>query len=172
MEPATTWLGVRQTDPYTNEEHNIYSREKKGKHTEKLILPERTWFDGKDAVLKMEESRESSDNIRAKLLSVTVNCSVQILLFSKNLNIKIYKIIILVDVLYGCEAWSITLREERRLWVFKNRILMQILGPMRDENRGLKRPHNKELFSLYRPPNIIRVIKSRRLRLAGHVAKK
>jgi hypothetical protein len=84
------------------------------------------------------------------------------ILLSKNVNI----------VLCGCETWSLTLREECRLRVFKNRMLRSVFGPQRDEVteewRGL---HNKELYALYSSPNIIRVIKSRRLRWAGHVAR-
>ena len=74
-------------------------------------------------------------------------------------------------VLYGCEAWSLTLREGCRLRVFENRILRRIFGPERDENGEWRRLHNEELHSLYRSPNIVRVIKSRRLRWAGHVAR-
>jgi hypothetical protein len=87
---------------------------------------------------------------------------------SKNVKIKIYRPIILPVVLYGCESWSLTLREECRLRVFENRVLRRIFGPKRDEVKGeWRRLHNKELYS---SPNIIRVIKSRRLRWAGHVA--
>ena len=63
------------------------------------------------------------------------------------------------------------LREEFRLRVFENRILRRIFGPKRDENGEWRRFHNEELHSLYRSPNIVRVIKSRRLRWAGHVAR-
>ena len=74
-------------------------------------------------------------------------------------------------VLYGCETWSLTLREECRLRVFENRILRRIFGPKRDENGEWRRIHNEELHRLYRSPNIVRVIKSIRLRWAGHVAR-
>ena len=87
------------------------------------------------------------------------------------MKIKIYKTIILPVVLYGYEAWSLTLREERRLRVLENRIPRRIFGLKRDENGKWRRLHNEELHSLYRSPNIVRVIKSRRMRWAGHVAK-
>ena len=84
---------------------------------------------------------------------------------------KIYKTIILPVVLYGCETWSLTLRKEWWLRVIGNRNLRRIFGPKRDENGEWKRFHNEELHSLYRSPNIVRVIKSRRLRWAGHVVR-
>jgi hypothetical protein len=87
------------------------------------------------------------------------------------LKIKIYKTIILPVVLYGFEAWSLALREECRLRVFKNRILRRIFGLKRDESGEWRRLHNEELHSLYRSPNIVRVIKYRRLRWAGLVAR-
>jgi hypothetical protein len=93
-------------------------------------------------------------------------------LLSKNTKIKIYRTIILPVVLYGCETWSLTPREEHRLRVFENRVLRRIFGPKRDEVTGeWRRLHNEELNGLYSSPNIIRVIKSRRMRWAEHVAR-
>jgi len=75
-------------------------------------------------------------------------------------------------VLYGCETWSLTLREERSLRVFENRVLRRIFGTKRGEVTGKWRKlHNEELNNLYSSPNIVRVIKSRRIRWAGHVAR-
>jgi hypothetical protein len=90
----------------------------------------------------------------------------------KNVKIKIYRTIILPDVLYGCETWSLTLMEECRLRVFENRVLRRIFGPKRDEVTGeWRRLHKRELYTLYSSPHIIWLIKSRRLRWTGHVAR-
>jgi hypothetical protein len=83
--------------------------------------------------------------------------------------IKIYKTIILPVVFYGCEAWSLTLREEHRLRVFEHRVLRRIFGPKRDEvTGGWRKLHNEELHDLYSSPSIVRVIKARRMRCGAH----
>jgi len=93
-------------------------------------------------------------------------------LLSKNLKIKIYRNIILPVVLYGCETWSLTLREERKLRVFENMVLRRIFGPRRDEvTVEWRRLHNEELNDLYSSPNIVRVITWRKMGWAGHVAR-
>jgi hypothetical protein len=93
-------------------------------------------------------------------------------LLSKNTKINIYRTIILPVVLYGCETWSLTLREEHRLRVFENGVLRRIFGPKRDGVTGeWRRLHNEKLNDLYSSPNIIRVIKSRGMGWVGHVAR-
>jgi hypothetical protein len=90
-------------------------------------------------------------------------------MLSRNVKVKIYKYkyninIILPVVLYGCETWSLMLKEEHRLRVFENRVLRIIFGPKRDEVTGeWKKLHNEELelHNLYSSPYIIRQIKSR-----------
>jgi hypothetical protein len=85
-------------------------------------------------------------------------------LISKNVNYKIYKIIILPVVLYGCETWTMTLRKKRRLRVFENRVLRKIFGPKKDNvTREWRKLQNEELNDLYSSPNIVRVIKKEQL---------
>jgi len=92
-------------------------------------------------------------------------------LLYKNTKIKVYRTVILPAVLYGCETWSLTLREARRLSVSENRVLRKIFGAEKDEVTGEWRNlHNEELNYLYCSPNIVRVIKSRIMSWAGHVA--
>jgi hypothetical protein len=76
-------------------------------------------------------------------------------------------------VLSWCETWSLTLREEHRLGVFENRVLRRIFGPRRDEVTGeWRKLHNEELHDLYSSQSIIRIMKVRRTRSAGHIARK
>ena len=89
----------------------------------------------------------------------------------KNLKMKIYRTIILPMVLYGCETWSLTLREECRLRVFENSVLRRVFGPKRDGVTGeWRKLHKEELRDLYSLPNMVWVVKSRRMRWAEHVA--
>jgi hypothetical protein len=92
-------------------------------------------------------------------------------LLSKNVKIRIYKTIIFPLVLYGCDTWSLTLREEHRLRVFVNRLLRIIFGLKRHEViGGSGKLHNRELHDFYSSPSMIRMNKSRRMKWAGHVA--
>jgi hypothetical protein len=85
-------------------------------------------------------------------------------LLFKNIKVRIYKTIILLMILYGCESWTLTLREEHRR--------RRIFGPKRDEvTGGWRKLHTDELLNLYSSPSIIRMFKSRRMRWAGHVAR-
>jgi hypothetical protein len=93
-------------------------------------------------------------------------------LLSCNIKIKIHAAILLPDVLYGCETWSLTLREESRLRVFDNRVLRRIFWRKRDKVTGERRKlHEEETAHLYSSLNIVQVIKSRRMRWAGNVAR-
>ena len=88
----------------------------------------------------------------------------------QNIKIKIYRTVIL-SVLYECETWSVTLREEHRLRVFSNRVLRRIFGPKRDGVTGeWRKLHNEELHTLYASQNIIWAIKSRRMRWGRNAA--
>jgi hypothetical protein len=92
-------------------------------------------------------------------------------LLSTNVKVRIHKTIIMPVVLYGCETWSLTIREEHKLRVFENKVL-RIFGPKRDGvTGGWRKLHKKELHNLYSSPSIIRIINSRRMRWAGHVAR-
>jgi hypothetical protein len=91
-------------------------------------------------------------------------------LISKNLRTKIYKTVILPVVLYGCETWSLALRDEHRLRVFENSVLRRIFRPKREEDGLWRILHDDDLRSLYSSLNILRVINSRRMRWARHVA--
>jgi hypothetical protein len=93
-------------------------------------------------------------------------------LLSKNIKVRIYKTIIWPVVLYGCETWSLTVREEHKLRVFENRVLRRIFGPKMDRvTGGWRNLHIEELHNLYSLPSIIRIVKSRRMKWAGHVTR-
>jgi hypothetical protein len=94
-------------------------------------------------------------------------------LISKQLKIKMYKTVIFFFsvVLYGCENWSPTLREEHRLRAFENRVLRRISGSKREEDGSWRKFHNEEVHSLYSSPDVVRLIKLRRMRWAGQVAR-
>jgi len=86
--------------------------------------------------------------------------------------VKIYRTIILPIVLYVCETWSLTIREERRLRVLEYMVLRRLFGPRRDEVTGeCRKRHNEELNDLYSSPNNVQVTKSRRMGWEGHVAR-
>ena len=92
-------------------------------------------------------------------------------LLSKNINTKMYKAVILPVVLYGYGTWSLTLQEEHGLRVFQSRVLMKVFGPKRDEVTGYwETLCNEEHHDFFLSPNIIQVIKSRRMRCVGYVA--
>jgi len=103
------------------------------------------------------------------LLSFGTEYFVFILLL-KNIKIQIYRTTFLPVA--GCETWSLTLKNGRRLRLFENTVLRKIFGAQRDEVTGEWRTiHNEELYDLYCLPNIVRVTKTRRMRWAGHVAR-
>jgi hypothetical protein len=99
------------------------------------------------------------------IYNYSVQNNLSYLLLSINLKVKVYKIIILPLVLYGRENYSFSLREEHRLKVFENRVLRRIFGRKREElTADRRRLHNEDLHNFYPSPNIVRVMKSRRMR--------
>ncbi|KAJ4434511.1 hypothetical protein ANN_23073 [Periplaneta americana] len=115
-----------------------------------------------DQIVRMEMYENKPAEVE-KLLSSN--------LLSKKPKVRIYKTIILPIVLYGCETWTLTLREEQRLRMFENKVLRKIFGAKRNEVTGeWRKLHNAKLHALYSSPNIMRNIKSRNLRWTGHVA--
>jgi hypothetical protein len=92
-------------------------------------------------------------------------------LLSKNVKVRIYKTIILPVVLYACETWSLTIREEHKLRAFENSVLRRTFGPKKSRvTGGWRKLHNEELHNLYTSTSIIRIIKLRRMRWVGYVA--
>jgi len=111
--------------------------------------------------------------VKQKVSGLTSLCKyLSFIVLSNTLRIKIYITIILPVVLYGCKTWSLTLMEERRLRVFEKRVLRRIFGHNKDEATGeWRKVHNEDLNDLFCSPNSVRVIKSRRMRWAGQVAR-
>jgi hypothetical protein len=123
----------------------------------------------------LTNQNDIQDEIKSKLNSGNSCCySVHNLLssriISKNLKIKIYRTVILPVVLFGCETWSVTLGEEYSLRVFLVNLLRKIFGPKREEDGSWRKLHNDELHCFYASPSIVRMIKSRRMKWAGHMA--
>jgi len=124
----------------------------------------------RDQTFIQEEIKSKFEPVNASYHSVQNLLSSSLL--SKNFKIKIYRTIILLIVLYVCESWSLALREEHRLSMFENRVLRKIFGARRDEVAGeWIKLHIEEINDLHASPNIVRVIKSRRMRWTGHVAR-
>jgi hypothetical protein len=117
--------------------------------------------------LRHQNSIREEIKSRLKLGNACYHLVQNLLSFSflfKNVEIKTYRTIIFPVVLYECGIWSLILEEERRLMVFENKVLRRIFGPKRNDVIGeWRRLHNEELYAVYSSPNIIRVIKSRRL---------
>jgi hypothetical protein len=117
------------------------------------------------------------EEIKSKLNSGNACCSsVQNLLSSrlrsKNVKIEIYKIMVLPVILYGCKTWSLAFGIEHRLRVYESRVVRRIFGPKRDEIiGGWRKLHNEAHRNFYSSPNIIRLLKFRRVRWAEHVAR-
>ncbi|KAJ4427519.1 hypothetical protein ANN_25167 [Periplaneta americana] len=138
-------------------------------HTSAISL--QRWWQSPSAAISESDWFLYRAGISRRMTSCTV-VSWRLDLLSKNLKVRIYKTVILPVLLYGCETWTLTLREEHRLRVFENKVLRKIFGAKRDEVTGeWRKLHNTELHALCCSPDIIRNIKSRRLRWAGHVAR-
>jgi hypothetical protein len=129
----------------------------------------------KDLGMTLTNQNDIHDEIKSRLNSGNV-CyySVENLLssclISRSLKIKIYKTVILLFVLYGCETWSLTLREKCRLRIFENRVLRRMFGPKREEDGLWRKLHTDEVHSQYSSLNIVRVNRLRRTRWTGHLA--
>jgi hypothetical protein len=93
-------------------------------------------------------------------------------LLAKNINVKMYRNVILPVVLCGCEIWCLTLREEHRVWIFEIRVLRKVFGSKRDEVTGeWRRPHHEDPYEMYSSPTSIRVTKSKIMKWTGDIAR-
>jgi len=127
-----------------------------------------TTLTDQNSMQKEIKSRLKSGNVCFHSVQYLLSSSV----LSKNLKTKTYSTTILPVVLYGCETWSLTLKEELRLRIFGNRALRRIFGPKKDMVRGeWRKLYNEELNDLYSLPNIFRLIKLRKMRWAGQVVR-
>jgi hypothetical protein len=133
---------------------------------------------GNSSIARVEEFKYlGTTSIHQNSIELENACyhSVKFLSFiflSQNVRIKIYGTTVMPFVLYGCETWSLKLRDEHGLSVFENRVLRCVFGRKRDEvTRKWRKLHNKEQNVLYSLPNILRLVTSRRMRRVGHVAR-
>jgi hypothetical protein len=114
----------------------------------------------------------SGDRIRVIIATIRPRNFCLLICFQKNVKIRTHKTIILHVVLWVCETWSLTLRQKHRLRVFENMVLRTIFGPKRDEaTGGWRKRYREELRDLCYWLSIIRIMKSRRMKWAGHVAR-
>ena len=125
-----------------------------------------TTLTNQNSIQEKIKSRLKSGNACYHLVQNLLSSS----LLSKNLKIKVYRTITLAVVLYGCEMWSLTPREERRLRVFQNRVLRRLIGSKGDNVIGeCRKLHNEELNDLHSSPSVVRVVKARRIKWMGYV---
>ena len=158
---------IKSRDQNAERSHSVKTDNSSVEVVEELKYLETT-LTNQNSIQEEIQSRLKSGNARCHSVQNHLSSN----LLSKNLKIKIYRTTILPIVLYGCETWSLTLREEHRLRVFDNRALKIIFGPKRDEVRGeWRKLRNMEPNDLYSSPNIVWVIKSRRISWAGHVGR-
>ena len=130
------------------------------------------------ATLKIQSSIREEIKSRQKSGNACYNSEQNLLsssFVSKNINIRIYRTIILPVVLCGCETWSLPLRKQRKVKEFDRRVLIKECGPVEEKDeekvtRQWRELHEEELYDLYSSPNVIPEMKSRRLRWPGHVA--
>jgi hypothetical protein len=134
------------------------------------------WNNFFENVWSLNKSKFINEEIKSRLKSGnTCYHLVQDHFFSNLLskNIKIYRTVILPVYLYGCETWSVILREEYRFRVCVNRVLWKIFGPMRDEVAGeWRKVHHKEFFDLYYSQGLIWAIKSRRMQCSMYLERR